>query len=229
MKLCPQCEFIYEDDQSACDMDGVALVFDNRTGVYADTFPLVASPTRSRLRGIAVPTIAGLLLSAVVFFAYCASTPLLRSAVAPHAKGTDKVEPQHLASENSALQPDTSPKSPDASEVASEPIQPDATEANNKPASASPKSQVSASKTKPIQTQKANPVAVPPLPLLTPLPQLPAPKRLPKAQSYSKGSGPNQKTVLINVEPPPAKAGKRAKVGGFLKKTARLLKKPFKF
>ncbi len=28
MKRCPQCEFIYEDDQSLCDMDGVLLVFD---------------------------------------------------------------------------------------------------------------------------------------------------------------------------------------------------------
>lgn len=26
MKLCPQCEFIYEDDQSCCDMDGTELV-----------------------------------------------------------------------------------------------------------------------------------------------------------------------------------------------------------
>ena len=31
MKRCPQCEFIYEDDQSLCDMDGVLLVFDART------------------------------------------------------------------------------------------------------------------------------------------------------------------------------------------------------
>ena len=31
MKRCPQCEFIYEDDQSMCDMDGVLLVFDSRT------------------------------------------------------------------------------------------------------------------------------------------------------------------------------------------------------
>ena len=30
MKRCPQCEFIYEDDQSLCDMDGVLLVFDAR-------------------------------------------------------------------------------------------------------------------------------------------------------------------------------------------------------
>ena len=26
MKLCPQCAFIYEDDQRVCDMDGKALI-----------------------------------------------------------------------------------------------------------------------------------------------------------------------------------------------------------
>ncbi len=31
MKRCPQCEFIYEDDQSCCDMDGIDLVFDHAT------------------------------------------------------------------------------------------------------------------------------------------------------------------------------------------------------
>jgi len=31
MKRCPQCEFIYEDDQSLCDMDGILLVPDSRS------------------------------------------------------------------------------------------------------------------------------------------------------------------------------------------------------
>lgn len=29
MKRCPLCDFIYEDDQSVCDMDGIELVHDN--------------------------------------------------------------------------------------------------------------------------------------------------------------------------------------------------------
>lgn len=28
MKVCSQCEFIYEDDQGVCDMDGAALIYD---------------------------------------------------------------------------------------------------------------------------------------------------------------------------------------------------------
>jgi hypothetical protein len=30
MKLCSQCEFIYEDDQESCDMDGAELVYQPR-------------------------------------------------------------------------------------------------------------------------------------------------------------------------------------------------------
>lgn len=36
MKLCPQCEFIYEDDQKFCDMDGQELVHDPRPRAFTD-------------------------------------------------------------------------------------------------------------------------------------------------------------------------------------------------
>ena len=39
MKLCPQCEFIYEDEQNFCDMDGETLVYDTRLGVLPGIVP----------------------------------------------------------------------------------------------------------------------------------------------------------------------------------------------
>ncbi len=39
MKLCPQCEFIYEDDQTLCDMDGKELVYDPRALAFAGNVP----------------------------------------------------------------------------------------------------------------------------------------------------------------------------------------------
>ncbi len=36
MKLCPQCEFIYEDDQKFCDMDGQELVHDPKPRAFTD-------------------------------------------------------------------------------------------------------------------------------------------------------------------------------------------------
>ena len=75
MKRCPQCEFIYEDDQSLCDMDGVLLVFDARTlpDLHAlATVPAVPRATQRRNR--AVPAFATLVLALVLGMVYYVST-----------------------------------------------------------------------------------------------------------------------------------------------------------
>ena len=73
MKRCPQCEFIYEDDQSLCDMDGVLLVFDSRNlpNHHAlATVPAKPQPRRNR----AVPAFATLILVLVLGMVYYVST-----------------------------------------------------------------------------------------------------------------------------------------------------------
>jgi len=74
MKRCPQCEFIYEDDQSHCDMDGVRLLHDanplpklqalTTTSTSSDN-----SKTRSRL----VALVATLVLAGVMALVYYVS------------------------------------------------------------------------------------------------------------------------------------------------------------
>jgi hypothetical protein len=93
MKLCPQCEFIYEDDQSFCDMDGNALVKDSGALAFAGTpisaqphdvifaseettivtqRPVVSElrPTRNRSRGVALVGVIALILFAIVLAVY---------------------------------------------------------------------------------------------------------------------------------------------------------------
>jgi cytoskeletal protein RodZ len=72
MKRCPQCEFIYEDDQSLCDMDGVLLVLDARTlpSVQAPE----SSPVKSQKRKRTVPVFATLILALVLGMVYYVST-----------------------------------------------------------------------------------------------------------------------------------------------------------
>src|SRR5678815_3239899 len=75
MKRCPQCEFIYEDDQSLCDMDGVLLVFDDRNLPNVHALAPVpkahakAQPKRNR----AVPAFATLILALVLGMVYYVS------------------------------------------------------------------------------------------------------------------------------------------------------------
>jgi hypothetical protein len=83
MKRCPRCEFIYEDDQSLCDMDGVLLVLDSRTlpNHHAlATVPGVPAGTQQR-RNRAVPVFASLVLALVLAMVYYVSTR--RNAPAP--------------------------------------------------------------------------------------------------------------------------------------------------
>jgi hypothetical protein len=68
MKRCPQCEFIYEDDQSLCDMDGVLLVLDSRT--LPNPQSLAPLPARPQKRNRAVPAFATLILVLVLGMVY---------------------------------------------------------------------------------------------------------------------------------------------------------------
>ena len=73
MKRCPQCEFIYEDDQSLCDMDGVLLVLDSRNLPNTQALTTVttkATPKRNR----AVPAFATVILALVLGMVYYVST-----------------------------------------------------------------------------------------------------------------------------------------------------------
>jgi hypothetical protein len=67
MKLCPQCDFIYEDNQGFCDMDGQALVHDQASGIVDQTAPPKLStslPPRSRVRRLSILFVGAFVLVA---------------------------------------------------------------------------------------------------------------------------------------------------------------------
>ena len=75
MKRCPQCEFIYEDDQSLCDMDGVLLVLDSRNlpNLHAlATVPVRRAKVQPK-RNRAVPAFATVILALVLGMVYYVS------------------------------------------------------------------------------------------------------------------------------------------------------------
>jgi type IV secretory pathway VirB10-like protein len=79
MKRCPQCEFIYEDDQGCCDMDGVKLVGDSQLlsdsrFAAIDVGSLVASTQASQWRSFALPAVGAAILGVVLFLVYYVST-----------------------------------------------------------------------------------------------------------------------------------------------------------
>ena len=172
MKRCPKCEFIYEDDQSLCDMDGVLLVFDARTLPSLHALQTVATkppPKRNR----AVPAFATLILALVLSLVYYVSTQ--------SRANTESPSPASAASTSNSL-PEVNP-TPET--------QPSAAELSEEPKPEPPKA---------ATTAAAAPV----------------------------------KKVAAKPTPPPTKARVEekkddSKVGSILKKTGRILKKPFKF
>ena len=255
MKLCPQCQFIYEDDQNLCDMDGKALVYDNRLEVFPDTLPAVTGrgPTNTQLRFRLVPAVAALFFPALLCLAYYASSPLwdLKPKSQSLKAATSKTNPpapiaplQNNFSSPPAANPSQSPTNPQA---VPESGSVSARELPETPAQQSARAPIV---TKPTDGMKTNdnsleiPRDLPSLPGLTPLPRLASPRRLPAAKSEQKQPGStttpkkqaltNQKAargsqtaLIVEVKPAKTEATKRSKVVGFLKKTGRILKKPF--
>ena len=173
MKRCPQCEFIYEDDQSLCDMDGVLLVFDSRTLPHVHALatvpadPAKAQPRRNR----AVPVFASLVLALVLGMVYYVSTR--RTAPAPvNATSISNPAPVDAAEPAPPVEQPTSEEKPS--------VAPEPTPAETKPAAK-----------KPTTT----------------------------------------KSTAATAQPKPTPEPKKEdnKVNSILKKTGRILKKPFKF
>ena len=72
MKRCPECEFVYEDEQSLCDMDGAGLVFDPRPlpGEKNTSQRPLNSRAKSSWRTVAIVVLAGLGVGAILLGYY---------------------------------------------------------------------------------------------------------------------------------------------------------------
>ena len=171
MKRCPKCEFIYEDDQSLCDMDGVLLVLDSRTLPNHHALQTVQAKTPPR-RNRAVPAFATLILALVLGLVYYVSTQRRVNTYTPPL-------PTAASTSNPVAEVNPTPESqPSTEEPKPEPA---------KPAVATTAAAVPVKKTAPK----------------------PAPSPTTKAKVEEKKED--------------------SKVGSILKKTGRILKKPFKF
>ena len=180
MKRCPQCEFIYEDDQSLCDMDGILLVFDSRTlPTHAlATVPPTPPPAAQR-RNRAVPAFATLILALVLGMVYYVSTRQTRPAV-------------------------STPSTLSAAPVVIPTPEPQPTQ------SVAP-AQAREEQAKEEEEPK------------------PAPVKQPAATPVKKSVTTKNTTSVSQTKPADEPKKKDSKVNSILKKTGRILKKPFKF
>ena len=201
MKRCPQCEFIYEDEQTTCDMDGAMLAFDKNSAA-------VEAP-RSRAKSFAVPAVVGTALAAVLVLAFYTSPLLIANPDAGQ-----------LAPERTApVDPGSAPTPiPPVIEAPSTSPSPEVLEPTSAERAADSERTSDANHANPKATDSRLTIRRG----LTPLPRVPSLPRLHPARAQKSPTSKNQ----IKVTTPPKK---QSKVGSFLKKTGRVITKPFKF
>ncbi|MFZ0063601.1 MAG: hypothetical protein WAL47_16335 [Pyrinomonadaceae bacterium] len=101
MKRCPQCEFIYEDDQNCCDMDGIDLVFDNPTPSPTSQKPITQGKRNNSRRSLL--SLFGVVFGVVIFAVGYASleravTVSSEPASAPQVTVSQPATQQEIAS-----------------------------------------------------------------------------------------------------------------------------------
>ena len=104
MKLCPQCDFIYEDDQRFCDMDGKELVHNSAPVIpasVADLSPASKPATGRRSIGLAFALIVGVVVTALGSAAYFARTEQTGSGAASSNQATEQSVAQSPAQSTS--------------------------------------------------------------------------------------------------------------------------------
>ena len=205
MKRCPQCEFIYEDDQSCCDMDGIDLVLDHATSPVAQQKPQSGKRRASRRSLLSVCAVVfGVLVLAIAYAS-------LERAM------TVSSEPASLAVTSSA---EPAKQEKDALPVEPAPVEP----AEEKP-TVSPEAEKKPGK-EPVRRSGVEPG----------LTSEPLQRNSLGTRGVVLGSIPQQNRVeasrtqptIVRVTPTNAPAKKDSKVVSIVKKTGRLLTKPFK-
>ena len=219
MKRCPECYFIYEDDQDLCEMDGKELVHDPRS------FPdAVNTATKQGLRGksllrsfVALGT--AFLLAAVLFVVYYASPRRVNSKPAPVVPniGNSKPEPSIPPPAPNAPAEDQTEASLATTDAPSESASDAAVTRRRSPRPPARPSVLPTpgppSTATPVQLLSQSPAGVPVTVLTSKRPSSnPAAPVAPKLDE-AEAKAPNQK--------------KESTLGSFFRKAARVLKKPF--
>lgn len=184
MKRCSECDFIYEDEQHLCDMDGHELVYEPtlqalQLSTVGAATPLSMRLEKSRVRHQALAAGVAVVMATILSVGYSAFTR-------EYAPQNTKVP---------AINVITAPQ--------------------------------------PLDLTPANPAVSP-----TPTPSYSPPSEKtgvrPTVASPAERPTPGSRSTIARREPvgtQPAKANhkKESGIGGFLKKTGKILKRPFKF
>ena len=223
MKRCPECEFLYDDEQDSCDMDGTRLRFTTKL----PTLPAEAAQTKSMRGALTIMLLVTIILGIVLFILYPPKWHTSNSSPAKEARPANvldaKADSQLPPSE--ASQHETSTPSPKSAARSRDPFAPMETRTE--------KSDSSLAATKPKVTTPGpadrSIEAKPPMNQVTTVNQASPISQKPATPSYSI-SGPSVRPVsaaTATPKPVTQNSNKDSKFNSIMKKAGRILKKPF--
>jgi hypothetical protein len=232
MKRCSQCEFIYEDDQGVCDMDGHTLVDESAFSALptpGTALMLVAQPTANTwsLNGIGLPAGVGLLLAMMFSLGFYVSSDLVSAENGIKEIQAVRYEVDPLLPDKPDSMPAQAVLAATSTTTRSEILDPPPEEVTASGESNKEKGH----RTEVIQGDRRLTVArgLPPLPRLRPLPRLASAKPIDARPEKGSFLTPTARSRVTLANPPADQSAKKdSKVGSFFKKTGRLLSKPFK-
>jgi hypothetical protein len=227
MKRCPECEFLYEDEQDRCDMDGARLNFT----AFLPPLPLpqpVVPPLESIWSGFTITLLVLVLLGSVVVLLYRAAPPSFSSSASVKKKEAVNQDSRRPASEASpeliTAPPAISPE-PDKRSTGT---QMKATKSNRPlPSTKTKEPKVAAASH--IQIEPTIQTVSAPKPLTSqPRENAASPaSEKPKASAYPVSAHPEPPPSTPAPQPGTQNQEKDSKFKSFLKKAGRIFKKPF--
>jgi len=229
MKRCPECDFLYEDEQQLCDMDGTVLRFTSFLLPPAVVEPNPSEDRRSIWSGVTIVLLALVVIGSVLVTLYRATPPKLGSSSgSPNQPARTKQESRLPVSDSP--QSLTTPAIPDRG---TDPFALPETRTQNAVTNSSRPRPSTSEKRLTIEPATRDPFAAPPLVVNAPKAAAgqtsPAPPATQKAVANSKANA-------VNSQPPPIKPApqsktqnqeKDSKVKSLFKKAGRVFKKPF--
>jgi len=229
MKRCPECTFLYEDEQDRCDWDGTDLRFTN----FLPPIPIVPPQPVAKVRlksiwgGFTIALLVVVLIGTVLVTLYRAAPPTFSSG--------SGLKEKTLPATNQDTNPPASNASPQlvtAPEIPPEPAEPSTVQstspqikARNRPVPLTDEKVLKAAPVTHIQIEPATPNVSTTKPATSQTSSAPPASQKPAASSYS---------IPAHPEAPPASPQsktqtqeKDSKFKSLLKKAGRVLKKPF--
>ena len=223
MKRCPECQFLYYDEQDHCDIDGTRLRFTTKL----PTLPAEAAQRKSMRVTFTVVVLTTIILGIVLFIFYPPKLHTSNSSPAAEVRPAEVLD----ANKDSQLPPSqasqhrTSMPSPKPAARSRDPFAPMETRTEESDSSlAAPKPNV----TIPGQANRSI-GAKPAMNQATTANQASPTSQKPTTSSYSK-SGPSVRpSAAATATPKPVtqNSNKDSKFNSMMKKAGRILKKPF--